>query len=213
MEEVRAHDVAGEAFYRYQPASDRDSLYVRLVKSDLRVIEAQGADGLVTTRLERDPDGLRLLFLRPEAEASVRRLSEAVQFLPKVSWRLPHTEMLLSGFRSGKWHGLALEDPRSSRLVSYLDYTWKAEEIEIGFCMTHPDWRGRRLVTRLLASLLLLYFDYSFRISTHEANHAMSGALRHFGFTVTARLPKDRVNGETTHYLVRAPWTAFSLRR
>ena len=141
-------------------------------------------------------------------------LSEAVRFLPKVAWRLTHTDMLMSGFRSGKWRGLALQDPQSGLLVSYLDYAREEEsqEIEIGFCMTHPDWRSQGLVTRLLASLLLLHFDHAFRISTHEANHAMSRALQHFGFTVSAHLPKDRINGETTLYLTREAWTPISLQ-
>lgn len=214
MDEGYSEGQARGPAFSYRPASDREILRAKLADSVLRVTDAEQTDGLVTTSLERDESGLRLCFLSPGSEAPVRRLSEAVRFLPKVAWRLTHTDMLLSGFRSGRWRGLGLQDPDSDRLVSYLDYTWKEEaaEIEVGFCMTHPDWRGRGLVTRLLASLLLLHFDHPVRISTHETNTAMSRALQHFGFTVSARLPRDRINGETTLYLIRNAWTPFTLK-
>lgn len=197
----------------YRPAKERDGLRDRLAVAGLRIVEAYQVGEQVAIRFESDEFGLHLCFLSPEAEAQVRELAEAVSFLPKVSWRLPHTDMLLSGIRSGKWQGLALQDPRGDQLVSYLDFTQKgpAKEIEIGFCMTHPQWRARGLVTRLLANLLLLYFDYSFRVSTHESNQAMSRALQRFGFSVCSQLPRDRINGETTLYLTRKEWQTFSL--
>lgn len=215
MDETRGEALPPEPPYLFRPDTDRKSLCAKLDETDLTVVEAQERETEVVATLQRDcEEGLRLRFLPSEAEPEVERLSEAVCFLPKVSWRLAHTDMLLNGFRSGKWHGIGLQDPRGKQLVSYLDYAVKKEagEVEVGFCMTHPDWRGRGLVTRLLAVLVLLYFDHSFRISTHEANVAMSRALRHFGFSVSTRLPRDRINGEMTLYLTRTPGTAFDLR-
>lgn len=197
----------------FRPALERDRMQALLTEGDLIVSDAEESEGGVAANLIRDESGLRLAFLTSEAELHVQELSEAVRFLPKVTWRLPHTDMLLTGFRSGRWHGLGLYASEGKQLVSYLDYSVKLEgqEIEIGFCMTHPEWRSRGLVKRLLASLLLLYFDHTFRISTHESNLAMSRALEHFGFTVNARLPRDRINGETTLYLIRKAASPFTL--
>lgn len=177
------------------------------------VLSAEAAGDAVVLELEPRRGGERLRWLDPGAIDQVRRLSEAVRFLPKVGWKLPQTEMLLKGFGGGRWQGMALEAPGREMLVSYLDFALKEEgEVEVGFCMTHPDWRGRGLVTRLLAGLLLLHFDRDFRISTHESNKAMARALEHFGFAVAECRPADRINGETTLYLTRAAWTPFDLR-
>jgi len=199
----------------YRLDRDRAELHALLAGSDLCVSRVSRADDGVAAKLRRDDRGLPLRFLPPEDEELIRVLSEAVSFLPKVSWRGAHTDMLLKGFRSGKWRGLGLLDPRTGSLVSYLDYALAPEgrEVEIGFCMSHADWRGQGLVTRLIASLILLYFDHRFRISTHESNHAMSRALQPFGFVISTRLPGDRINGETTLYLDRRAWRPFSLER
>lgn len=155
------------------------------------------------------------LHFRPlgatEAESLVRPLAQAVQFLPKQSWKTDHVPMLLHGLEKGRWHGTGLVD-RAGRLVSYLDHCWREDgHAEIGFCMTHPDHRGRHLMTRLLTHLMLRNFAYDFRVSTHQHNQAMLAALRHFGFRVKEARLGERINGEASLYLRRSADTPFDL--
>ncbi|WP_366554616.1 GNAT family N-acetyltransferase [Aquibaculum sediminis] len=198
--------------HRYRPTEDGERLRALLEGEALCPQAAVRQGDEVEARLAPCPSGEPLRFLSPDAEATIRALSEAIRFLPKVTWKTSHTEMLVKGLRDGRWHGMALEH-RETKLVSYLDYCLREElnEVEIGFCMTHPDHRGRGLVSRLLASLLLLHFHRDFRVSTHESNLPMSRALARFGFTVIEERPRDRINGETTLYLIRKAGTGFSL--
>lgn len=199
--------------YRPGEAGADAALLTALQARPLAVVRASDGPAGVLAELRPCPGGERLRLLTPAASEQVRALSDAVRFLPKWSWKLPQTEMLLRGFGCGRWRGMALLPPRGDQLISYLDYALRPEQegVEIGFCMTHPDWRGRGLITRLLGGLLLLHFDRDFRVSTHEANVAMARALRRFGFVVVERRPQDRINGETTLYLTRAAWTPFDL--
>jgi|GEM_PF-1918627 len=207
--------------YRPGEAGADAALLVALQRRPLAVVRARPEGTGVGATLRPCVGGERLRLLTPAAAAEVRALSESVRFLPKWSWKLPQTEMLLKGFGSGRWRGMALLPPRGDQLVSYLDFALRSDrgpdqgpdrgEVEIGFCMTHPDWRGRGLISRLLGVLLLLHFDCDFRVSTHEANTPMARALRRFGFAVVEERPDDRINGETTLYLTRAAWTPFDL--
>lgn len=208
---------AERRIYRPGEGGADAALLVALQRRPLAVVRAAAEGTGVAAELRPCPGGERLRLLTPAAATQVRALSDSVRFLPKWSWKLPQTEMLLKGFGCGRWRGLALLPPRGDELVSYLDFALRPEqdpnrgEVEIGFCMTHPDWRGRGLITRLLGVLLLLHFDRDFRVSTHEANTAMARALRRFGFAVVEERPDDRVNGETTLYLTRRAWTPFDL--
>ncbi|MDF2095514.1 GNAT family N-acetyltransferase [Aquibaculum arenosum] len=213
MPSPEMEQTAASHTHRYRPPEDGERLRALLEGKALCPLAAVCQGDEVEARLAPCPSGEPLRFLSPDAEETIRALSEAIRFLPKVTWKTSHTEMLLNGLRDGRWHGMALEQQKTANLVSYLDYCLREElnEVEIGFCMTHPDHRGRGLVSRLLASLLLLHFHRDFRVSTHESNLPMSRALARFGFTVVEERPRDRINGETTLYLTRKAGTGFPL--
>ena len=208
MDEAR-NATPAELVCLYRPAKERDGLR-RLAVAGLRIVEAYQVGEQVAIRFESDEFGLHLCFLSPEAEAQVRELAEAVSFLPKVSWRLPHTDMLLSGIRSGKWQGLALQDPRGDQLVSYLDFTRRdpprksrsilhdAPPVAPAACdppACHPPPP-------------LLDYPSGFDAREQPSHEPCSPAFRLLRLLTTAT---RSINGETTLYLTRKEWQTFSL--
>lgn len=155
-----------------------------------------------------------IIRTEPKHFDSVYALSRAIEFLPKRNWKRSHSEMLISGLRSGHWKGLAQAgDDAAGAIVSYTDYRLRPEkaEVEIGFCMTHPDWRRMGKLKRALGILVVMYFDWDFRVSTYEGNGPMAHLLRQLGFTLTLRIPDDRINGDATLYFTRTSGTPFNM--
>lgn len=136
------------------------------------------------------------------AERAIR-LARRVSFLPKRRWSRNHVAMLANGLACGKWEGLALVDDGDGRIVSYVDYKSGPSAIEIGFCMTDPDYRRLGLSSRLVGILVATNLRRDFKISTYGANVAMASVLQPLSFEVTERVANDRIDGDETIYLCR----------
>ena len=175
------------------------------------VIRACGDDSRLALSFGSNAHRSPIFRVEPGHFDAIHALSQTVAFLPKRNWTRPHADMLISGLRSGHWKGLA--QGRESEIVSYTDYRLRPEraEVEIGFCMTHPDWRRRGKLKRTLGLLVVMYFDWDFRISTFEGNLPMTSLLRQLGFSLGQRLPDDRIDGDATLYFARSAGTPFDL--
>lgn len=185
-----------------------------LVAAPRRVVSARRSPEFGPLQIGWRPadDGLAFRTLDiSDWDTLVAPLAHAVTFLPKRSWKTDHIPMLHNGLVCGRWLGTGLVDG-DGRLVSYLDHCWREDGYaEIGFCMTHPDHRGRGLMTRLLTHLMLRCFAFDFQVSTHQHNAAMIAALAHFGFHVKEARLGERINGEASLYMRRAADQPFDL--
>ena len=189
-----------------------ENLLAALVREPLIPVRASFGEGAVQAEFRKAPPGESLRLLSQDDAGRVEALSSIVRFLPQRHWTRTHTEILLDELRKGSARALAIVPAGSDGLVSYLDYEPPAgDEVEIGFCMTHPDWRRRGLMTRLMATAVCAFFGFHMLVTTSQSNTAMQRTLLKLGFRLKEYCPDDRTNGEATLVFARAAATPFDL--
>lgn len=158
------------------------------------------------TDVSGDGTPLPVADLGPADYDRVMDLARKVNFLPKNGWRSTHAAMIRDGLDRGIWHGIGVMAPEDGALLSYLDYRMMPDgAVRVGFCMTDPSERGRGHMQRLINTLVRRHFDRAMDVSSHERNGAMLKILARHGFTETRRVAGERINGEASVYLDRAP--------
>jgi ribosomal protein S18 acetylase RimI-like enzyme len=202
------------ASYWYRPdnSADVDALLGILLGRPWNPVRAKMNGAAVSVDLVLARRGERLCLISAEDAVQVGRLAASVHILPRRAWQRSHDEVLLDDLRRGYRTGVALVAAEGGDLICYFDYVPPQDgEIDLGFALTRPDWRGRGLVVRLMATLLLSFFSLRFVCSTAESNRPVQKILRRFGFVLDRLEPNDRVNGEATLIFTRQPGVAFDL--
>lgn len=162
----------------------------------------------VLVYFEKNKFPYRLNEIEPSSYPEIIKLSNESGFLPKVTWTESSSMMMINGLMSSKWKGWGLFD-KEGLLKSYIDFKEHSNgEIEIGFCMTYYNDRGKGLMTHLLSLLILKYFDRNFSIGTYKSNSSMIHIIKKFSFLVK-EVENDRENGEQSIYYQRESYSEF----
>ncbi len=158
--------------------------------------------------LEKNKFPYALKEIKSNFYSKVTEMSNESGFLPKITWAESSSTMMINGLKSSKWKAWGLFD-EDEGLKSYIDFKEHTSgRIEIGFCMTNYDDRGKGLLTHLFSLLIIKYFDRHFSIGTYKSNSSMIHIIKKFSFFET-EVENDRENGEQSIYYEREPYSAF----
>jgi RimJ/RimL family protein N-acetyltransferase len=139
-----------------------------------------------------------LLSLNADYYQQIKLLANKVIFLPKISWDKTADEMIIDGLKSKKWIAIGFVDYDSKKIASYLDYKIRDDTIEIGFCMTDPEYQLQKLMSKLFDYLIFQkYKNYNFKIGTYEGNNSMIAVINKYNFKLEEK-KKDRIDGRNT---------------
>lgn len=116
--------------------------------------------------LGNNPRSSYHVLLRPKGSGATR---------PRRGWR--------------RWLHSLIDCPKESRVIGYVGFRFRPEEVHISTIAVHPDWRGKSLGELLLLTAMEKALDMGSSVVSLEvraSNRVAQGLYRKYGFRFTS---------------------------